>query len=482
MPGDTRVVRGTTAQRRGRANIPLQSGVLWDWSEAAPPQAYNAANGRGDWEARLPSTPQIYTAAAGVYDLNTVLTMAMTTYPTGRVLIRLLAGVYHMNEFKKIGSGGQTYAFGLWHSRLIGFSGVGYDQTYIQMDANSISQVQLDEMATMTRASFQPMAMGIMRLDGLNTDYCFLGGITFRAADQNLIYNVAADLKTTDSVFTVPVFTPQPAPHNGVVFYAGTTAYVSHCRFQAAGRAILSQPPFECTNLGSQYGKIYIYKTEFDGRRSPDLDPARPRRCNVIMPNNDEVHQMEDVWMHHSNVSRYAANDENRDTASVYTVKNFKIEHITDTRNTDPALNNGQPLGGASPVTPFGWESSRGQITLQNGIIDQGVNWTNNGQYPAHFQMTDVGAGPVRRRGGRFKMMNVVCINTGYPEADGFIIARIGTGSWWQVDGYETTIEVYHPVSGARLTPYALPGWPPNKTTLAGQGILPETHYLVKGA
>src|SRR5699024_8678206 len=152
-----------------------------------------------------------------------------------------------------------------------------------------------------------------------------LGGLTFRAADQQMVHSKHPNL--------VESVVPQPAPHNGVMIFPNSHAVVSHVRFQAAARAWTQYPPFECGNANSQYGTILWNTCECDGRRSPDLDPARPRRAGVLLINNETSSIMRDCWMHHSNVSRYAANDENRDTSGLYRLERCKAEQITNQRN-----------------------------------------------------------------------------------------------------------------------------------------------------
>lgn len=459
----------------GMPPISILLDARWNWSESNLPWSYESP---ADWESLMYPGAEVRTLQTGGADFYTNLMNTVNAAP-GRVVVRLPPGDFRLTSFRPIGSSGDPlYAFGFWNTKLAGFTGAGADVTSITMASGSMSQEQLTKMSTLTKASFAPLTTGIMRIDAFNYQPVFIGGVTFRSEDQNLLTAVASDI--------TGIFVPQPAPHQGLVLYSGSfgRAYagdvtISHVRFQGAGRALMGQPPFEMSNLTSQYGKTRIFKSEFDGRRSPDIDPAQPRRCNPIMSNNELSHLMEDVWLHHSNVSRYASNDENQDTQGTYTVRRFKLEHMSDNRNTDPALNNGEPLGGVSAVTPFGWESCNGTITLEDGIIDQYIDYTSGGQAPAHFQMTTVGSR--NPQGGRFSMSRVVCSNKGFPAADGFIIGRIGNTSYWKLDGYENTIDVRHPKTGVRLTAYEYKGaWPPNKVALGALGVTPDTHYIVK--
>ena len=455
-----------------------------DWSETNRAWAYTSEN---DWLDNLPLGNNTIVPLQRNSSLSFKQNVTNTVNANaGRVVIDLrnetgAAETFHLDSFVKAGTGTQeTYAFGLYVPRLAGFIGHGPDKTTIQMDANSMTQVQLDEMKTMTKASFAPLGMGCIRIDGTTTsgNSVLLGGVRFVAEDQNLLTEVAADMTDQNPSWEVPVFTPQPAPHNGLVIYPNATVFMSHCLFEGFGRAIISQPPFECTNFITQYSYVRIYHCEFDGRRAADIDPARPRRCNPIMLNNEYLHLLQDSYVHHSNVSRYAANDENRDTAGQYTLRRVKAEHMTDNGNTDPALNNGEPLGGWSPVTPFGWESSRATITIEDSIVHQGITGTLNGQAPAHFQMTTVGG--VNPQGGRMSITGTRWHNEGYPDIDEFLILRIGATTYWRSDGYANTIEARHP-DGQLLTAYEYTGtWPPTKAGLASVGVTPATHYIVK--
>lgn len=486
MPVDIRIPVVETQGWRSylAAQLPPLPSEAFNWSDSNKPYAFTS--GTSPWMSRVPSgltpTPLVRSGANFKAWVNATINSVAGGV---RVLIDLRNAfgtpeVFTLNSFDLIGSSGDpTYSFGLYNTRLAGFIGHGPETTKIRMLANSMTQAQLDKMTTMPKSTFAPIQMGVARFYSATGQPFFLGGMGFESADQNLLTAVHPEMTDNDPPWETPVYTPQPAPHNGIVIAGPGPVTISHCAFIGVGRALLSQPPFECTNLGSQYSTVRIYNSEFDGRRHPDIDPARPRRCNPVMLNNDTVHVMEDVWLHHSNVSRYAANDENQNTSGTYAIRRFKVDHMTDTRNTDPAINGGQPLGGASPVTPLGWESSSANITLEDGIIEQDINYTLNGQAPAHFQMTTVGAR--NPQGGRFQMHNVRTTYTGYPEAGDFIIARVGATTYWRSDGYANTIQVYHPVNGNRLTAYEYTGtWPPNKATLGGLGITPETHYIVK--
>lgn len=446
---------------------PPTSVIAHDWSESNLPWAYtNTAVFTEEW----PQDVQVVDIQTGSADFFTNLTNTVNA-TSGRVVVRLGQGVYRLDQFRMYGSSGNpTYSFGFYIPRLQGFLGQGPDKTFVQMDANSMSQDQLDYMKTMDPQAFSPLSMGLCRFDGTSSSPVLLAGLTFRAADQQMLTAKHANLD---------IAVPQPAPHNGVVLYQGSPARVSYVRFQAAGRASSSAPPFETANIGSQYGDIRYYHCEFDGRRSPDLDPARPRRCTFLMANNEDYHLVQDSWLHHSNVSRYAANDENRNTQGQYILTRSKIEHVAENRNTDPALNGGNSLGGYSDPSALGWESTNGTITLTDCIVSQDNNqFQYQSTVPQHLQLTSVGSR--NPQGGRFYVNGGEFRDTGWPSLSGFVRFRVATASYWWIDGLNTTLFVYHK-DGQRLTPYQITGnWPPSASTLASNGITPATHYLVR--
>ena len=445
----------------------------WDYSETNLPWAYTSTN---DWKSLVPAgadvRPLSNVGATFRERLNNTLTDGV------RSIVELPEGDFRLLSFVEAvpANNDPLYSFGYYNRNLAGFIGQGPDKTFVTMAAGSMSQLQLDTMKRPSKLKFEPLQMGMMRFDGsiAKGNNVFLGGLTFRAEDQPNVTELNADV--------TGIFLPQPAPHQGIVIYSRAEVLMSHVRFQAAGRALMGQPPFEMSNFTTQYSRVTIRRCEFDGRRSADLDPFTPRRCNPIMLNNETLHDMEYVYLHDGNVSRYAANDENAETQGLYSVRKFKIERISNNFNTDPRLNNGERLGGWSPVTPFGWESSKANIILEDGFIEQTINETRNGQVPAHFQMTVVGSTePVNPQGGRFRMERVKTTYTGWPEFDGFIIGRIGKASYWRSDGYETTLQVYHPETGVRLAAFELPdAWPPRLGDLTAAGVRPETHYLIK--
>lgn len=464
----------------GSANGPvvIPPTILGDWSDSNLPWAYTSTSQFTDTWPVGTTIVDIQTASGDFYT-----NLSNTVAAAGkRVVVRLQAGVYHLNQFRHIGlNPGDpgydiTYAFGFWFRDLQGFLGQGADKTFIQMDANSMSSGQLSALYTqdnMRSAAFSPLQMGMCRFDGTNpSSPVLIAGVTFRAADQNLLTSVQSD---------VPVYVPQPAPHQGVVLYYNTYYDIGYTRFQAAGRAMTSAPPFEMANLTSAQSRGLIHNTEFDGRVSGDLNAARPRRCGPLMGNGEADHELEDVWIHHTNVSRYAMNDQSIGTPGVYSAKRVKIEQITNTQNVDPALNNGASLGGYTNASNFGWESSGASITVNDSIIAV-TNPNTSGQFPAHFQFTTPSGGTPRNpQGGRLHAKGNTYKNTATSQLDGFCTVRIGTNSYWWQDGPATTLDIRR-ADNTPLTGYNVTGtWPPSAAQLAAAGVTPVTHYLYKG-
>jgi hypothetical protein len=438
--------------------------VSHDWSDANPPWAYTDAS---DWESRLPAgVPVVNLSGTGAtfWDkLNNTV-----NGQSGRFICRLPAGDHVLTSFRLIGgSGDPSYAMGFWFPKLAGLTGAGPDQTYVTMAANSMTQAQLDKLATMTYASFAENQMSMFRIDS-SVGPAFLGGLTVRAHDQQMLTSKAAD---------VPIVVPQPAPHRGAFFYPNGQGTISHVRFQGAGRACTSRPPFEHANATSQYGSFEWFNCEFDGRRSPDIDPLQPRRCGVWMGNNETLSRMTDCWMHHSNVSRYAANDENADTSGLYELIRCVGEEITNNRNTDPNLNGGNSLLGYSNPSVWGWESTKAELRITDCITRQDNNVSDSFGTPQHINLTQVGGH--NPAGGRLYVTGGTWENAGFPTCDGFVCFRIVSDTRWYIDGLANTVYVYHP-DGQRLTPWTTTSWPPSAGTLSAAGVTPESHYLVK--
>lgn len=459
---------GTAARLIHGLGIPLilpPSDIAWDWSDSNLPWAYAA--GTTPWEADLPAgVPVVDLSATGATFWDRLNNTQAAQ--SGRFICRLPAGAFTLTSFRLIGgSGDQTYSFGFWFPKLAGFVGAGPDQTFVEMAANSMTQAQLDALSAKTQASFAPNQMGLFRLDSSLTTPGYLGGLTFRAANQNQLTTISSDI-------TNNVARPQPAPHQGPTLYTDTTGLVtaSYCRFQGAGKGWTSQPPFEHANVTSLKSQITWRRCEFDGRLSPVFDPARPRKCGPWMGNDEIASSMVDCWLHHSNVSRYAANDEGQSqTGRTYSLTRTKVEQITNTQNDGN--------GGYTNATPCGWESTNALITLTDCIIEQN-NPLAVGQIPQHLQVTSVGG--FDPTGGRLRVHGGVFRNTGFPALDGFTCIR-ATASHWVADGYDTTMFLYPngDGSGTRKQPWNYTGtWPPTAAQIAAAGVTPDTHYLVR--
>jgi hypothetical protein len=459
---------------RGREPLPVTPpvvGLRYDWTEDNAPWAY--ATGTAPWEADLPSgIPVVNLSSTGATFWDR-LNNTQAAQP-GRHIIRLPDGVHQLTSFRMIGSSGDpNYAFGFWFPKLAGLIGNGADRCFVQMNANSMSTAQLNQLATLTRAAFAPSQIGFCRIDGTPTSPCYLGGITFRAADQQMLTSKGSDIN---------MYVPQPAPHRGVFLYADgpLSGVTSYCRFQGAARAAMSQPPFEHGNLEHGRGYVRHNHVEFDGRRSPALDPARPRRCGVFMLNSEYDSMLQDCWLHHSNVSRYAANDQNNSLNGVYALERCKVEQITNNENRDPALNGGNSLGEFTNASLLGWESSAATIRVTDCIVSQDNN-KSAGQVPMHYQLTWVGNR--NPQGGRMYVRGTLPINTGWPQLDGFHGFRIKPDTYWWTDGFNNTLFVYHHETEARLQPYVVTGtWPPTAAQLAAANVRTTTHYLIRSA
>lgn len=438
-----------------------------EWSEANPPwRITDPADVTKGFPANLSVTP----LKAGT-DLHARLA---STVSAGRTVVGHPGGVLRLTRFQPYGtSGNPIYAFGFWSPNIQGVLGSGADKDVIEQGPNTLTAAQLDALSKMTTA--QVSNLGMMRFDGSPTSPTYVAGVTFRAWDQQMLTSYAG----TNSPKPV---VPQPAPHSGVTFYGGSQpnpGIVAYCRFQGAGRAMTSSPPFEHGNLTSQYNSLTIRHCEFDGRRAPEIDPARPLRVGVVMGNNETSMVFEDCWFHDSNVSRYAVNDQNRNTFGTYIIRRCKAERITINQNRDPALHGGQSLGGWTNASCFGWEDVGGDIIVEDSI----ASVDNPSGVVAHFQLTSVsGRNPA---GGHMKVTGTLCRNTAHTWLDGYPIYRIQPSTYWWTAGFDNTIEHYHPVTGVRLKSHVVPttsAWPPAKATLDAAGISKDTHYLIRAA
>lgn len=439
-----------------------------DWSDTNLPWAYTDTSVfTSTWLAGTKIVALSNTGSTFKASLDATL----APLPTGsRWVVQLPAGDFQLLNFAALG-GTSTYDFGYYSAKLQGFLGAGPDKTFVTMAAGAVNSTQLSIIQGLTpSSSASPLQMGIIRFDGSANSPVLIAGVTFRAYDQP---NVVAQAAGASPAMVVP----QPCPHQGVVIYQSSTAQVSYCRFQGAGRAATSSPPFEMANITTQYGSTVYNNCEFDGRLSPAINAAQPRRCGPIMGNNETLHTMRDCWMHHSNVSRYAVNDQNRATSGTYTLTRVKANQITNNHNVDPALNGGNSLGGYTNACPLGWESCNGIVILNDCTVEQNDGFTD-GQIAQHLQFTSVGSR--NPQGGRCFVNGGTFRNTAWPQLDGFVEFRIPTGTFWYSDGLANTLAVTH-ANGQQLAPYVYTGsWPPSAATLAAAGVSPTTHYFVR--
>lgn len=472
---------GTTASSfYGAGTAAPAPSSSYDWSADNLPWTYSSTD---QFTALWPTTGvNIVDLQTGSTDFWTNLNNTVSA-AGARCVVRLPAGTFHLNQFRMIGSSGDpNYAVGFWWPNLQGLLGAGPDQTIVQMDQDSFSTVdqtsgtyagenQITRLHDFTMAAFQPSQMKFCRFDSNSIDDPILiAGVTFRGADQNILQPGAFASDVTANL-------PQPAPWIGVSLFQPMRAIVSYCRFQAAGHAALSQPPFETAGVQTQYSSTTINNCEFDGRLAPELDAAQPRRNGVIMANNETLHEATDCWFHHSNLSKYAANDQNRSTFGVYNLTRVKLDHISDNHNVDPVYGD---LGGSGPGSCSGFENCAAAINMTDVIMEQDGNSTSRG-VPQHVQFTMPGTR--NDSGGRFHVTGGVWRNPGFPSLDGFLCVWVTTNTKWYVDGIANTFNVQDSDGNAK-TPYVVTGsnssWPPSAATLTAAGVAPETHYILR--
>ena len=453
--------------------------VSYDWSDNLLPWEQG---GPIAWAADLPQGVPVVPIQTTGGDFYTRLKATCAAAP-GRIIVELPAGVHSLTSFRMIGGGGDpTYAFGFWDPKLAGFfSESGAGDCIIEMAPNSTSQAQLDHMSTMQQAAFAPLQMGLIRIDTVYQGAgvpIYLGGVTFEAGPQQPLTSVASDV--VGGLGTV--YVPQSAPHQGVVVYtSGPThadSVVSHVRFRGAGKAITSQPPFELGNFSSQRNHITPKFVESDGRMSPRYDATQPRKCQPMMFNGGIYMSLEDSWLHHSNVSRYAANDESVASGVAhsvnYRVVRTKIEKITDTQNRQPPINGGNSLGGYTNASLFGFESSNALIELTD-VIASVDNDQSVGQVPTHIQLTNTGPS---RKGGLVRVVGGVWRHSKFAQLDGYVTMRIQRSADWWADGFDNTLDIRP--NGVRLIPHEYTGaWPPTAGYLANYPK--ETHFIING-
>jgi hypothetical protein len=455
--------------------------ISYDWSDSNLPWA----GSYGAWESKLPAgVPVVPLGGSPTQSFYDRLSATVNSQ-VGRVIVRLPEGIFSLTSFRPIGaSNNPTYAYGIFFPKLAGFVGAGADKSIIEMAPNSVTQAQLDWMKTMTQQSFIQLQMGMMRIDTQWNGAAapiYIGGVGFEAAPQPLLTAISADI-------TNSVYVPQSAPHMGVTIYSDSSrrhpdSLVTHCRFRGAGKAMMSQPPFETGNITSQRNEVSYENTEFDGRMSPRYDPTQPRKCGVFMTNGGVTQHVTDCWMHGSNVSRYAANDESVLSqvalSNTYRIERLKIEQITNNQNKQGSLNGGNSLGGYTNASCIGFESSNAKVEIIDSILSVDNPFTT-GQVPCHVQFTNTGAA---RAGGRLFVKGGQFRHTAFPQLNGFLTIRCQPSTNWWTDGFNTTMDVRR-ADGVRLEPAVITGtWPPTQAQLDAAvpgGLKPDKHFLIR--
>ena len=451
-----------------------------DWDDANLPWSYATTDAFTEGFTEGITWTDLYTGTFAQSDLWSRITYTIAQVPgNGRVYVRIPTGVHNVTSFQTpfVIPKDPLYAFGLWFPRLSGLLGDGPDKTRIHLVANSYSQEQLDALATLNPDTFTPLGNAFARFDGAVTPF-LLGGIKFTAADQQNVTALHPNMAAKHGIVV-----PQPAPHVGIHFEPapsnGTSEFiVNNCAFVGCARALLGQPPFECGLINSQYTKSVFRRCDFDGRRDAEVDPLRPRRSTTALVNNEKDMSFVDCHFHHSNIGRFAGNDQNRSPAALSTFYNFircKFDHMGDEGNTDPLINGGAPLGGVDTryISPFGFESTNARIRLTDCIITQNTTYARGG-----IAITQVGRNP---SGGRMEVVDCVFRYEHKPYLNGFATMMIDPSTPWYTDGPATTTSVSK--DETPLTCHVYPtgsSWPPTEAYITAQGLTPETHYIVR--
>ena len=451
-----------------------------DWDDDNLPWSYATTDAFTEGFTEGVTWTDLYTGTFAQSDLWSRITYTIAQVPgNGRVYVRIPTGVHNVTSFQTpfVIPKNPLYAFGLWFPRLSGLLGDGPDKTRIHLVANSYSQEQLDALATLDPDTFTPIGNAFARFDGAVTPF-LLGGIKFTAADQQNVTALHPNMAAKHGIVV-----PQPAPHVGIHFEPapsnGTSEFiVNNCAFVGCARALLGQPPFECGLINSQYTKSVFRRCDFDGRRDAEVDPLRPRRSTTALVNNEKDMSFVDCHFHHSNIGRFAGNDQNRSPAALSTFYNFircKFDHMGDEGNTDPLINGGAPLGGVDTryISPFGFESTNARIRLTDCIITQNTTYARGG-----IAITQVGRNP---SGGRMEVVDCVFRYEHKPYLNGFATMMIDPSTPWYTDGPATTTSVSK--DETPLTCHVYPtgsSWPPTEAYITAQGLTPETHYIVR--
>lgn len=447
----------------------------WNWSDSNKPPSLDPST----FTEGFPSDTVYVNLITGTGDFYQDLVNTLNSTSSTRVVVKLPGTqanpqTQHITSFRPFGTQSPTkpYLMGFYNgTKLQGFLGGGRGASIIQLDPNIYTQAQLTPLKTMVSADFAPLLNSFGRLDGPDpTKPILIGGVTFQGGDQPLLDTVGSD---------VPAVVPQPAPYQGLSFYPGSYYVVNDCEFLASGHALTSAPPFEMGTVSTQRCRGTFKRCDFDGRMAASLNPARPRRSTVWMGNDEGSIDHIDCWLHHSNVSRYAANDEANSfgTSGHYGLLRCRIDHIADTQNVDPAQNGGVSLDGYSDPCCLGWESSNAQISLVDVIIEQNNTHTTRA-VPQHLGFTSTGRNSA---GGHLTVTRGVFLNPGFPTVNNFLCVRgkpsntlwvdatTGMDKTATVTGYDGTVLKGRMYSGS---------WPPPSSFLSQYD--PAKDYIIK--
>lgn len=450
-----------------------------DWSTTRTPYAYtNSLELTAGWPAA--NIDDILTGSSD-YLTNVRDTVSAAN---SRVVVRHPEGLHRQNRFVAAGTTDldSLYAFGNWWSpNYQGVLGAGAGKTIIQQDANSYRSGQLARLAELgVQTAGSPLQTGMARFDGSPSSPVLIAGVTFQGADQQMLTSTQANATGLSDMKV-----PQPAPYQGIFIYPGSDYIVQYTQFLAAGHAATSLPPFEMGQLVSQRCRGVARHIEIDGRLAASLNAARPRRGALFMLNNEGSNRLEDAWLHHNNISRYALNDENYVTSGAMSLTRVKFEEIANNRNTDPALG---PLGGYTNASHVGLESFNGSMVVTDFYGVQSNTYTDR-QISQFFQLTTP---PPLSHSGRpdpeaiagvtkFEVIRGTFRNLAIPALDGWCTFRI-TDTHWRRNNYRD-IYVRADVGAPAKTPWVYNSTWTNAAIAAAiqsAGVSWKTHYLVR--
>lgn len=442
------------SRRFHRFSAPTPPGDDTPWSDSNPPWALKASEALTDgWPAAaLTMIKPLSSNGATFRDrLNNTLS-------AGPCIVQLPAGTYHLNAFYQSTTGTNrttTHGYGyLQPANLRGLLGAGANQTYIMMDPNSYTSEQVSAVSALSSSNtiqFYMMifAQGNYSTSGPTGNPLYISGITFKGSDQQPATSGAA--------------AGTPTPYSGVHFRGVNNGIIQYCRFQGCGRNFTTSPPYEIASLGMQYNNITVRRIESDGRLAPDVNSARPRRSGVLMMNNEFNIDMQDSWLHHGLLARYAVNDGNRPTTGTYRHTRLLLEEIGNVNNS----------GATHQRVPTGYENVGGNVIWTDTTIKQpATNWDR-----AHMQFTTVGGqSNSNPPAGTLNVTNCTFTH-GHTPMDGYFVLYLSqSNNWWT--GNINTIPVVIKKGTSTLTPYRITSQP-STASLSNAGVSKDTHFLL---